>query len=834
MVVGESRTEEDVYSVPFSSDRDKLVRTILSDVVGADMSKVHFTYLVKTPTTATARATEADAMRDYDELREEIQRIQPECILMLGELALNFIGQVKGVLKYHGEVMELDYCDGMIPPIRTVFTFAPAYLKYNEARLKDYAVDIDRAWRITTGWVEPLAKVTRIERVTKVEQVRELVGYIRQTKEFAFDYETTGLEIFTGDVTTCLSVCYQPGISYAIPLHHAESPFSPDEIAEIYEILNEVFDDPEIRKIGHNTKFDLHLLRNDGIARVRGRIDDTMLMHSLWDETARHSLEHLTDEFFPDYAGYKLESTKYSWKNMPMDVLVARNGTDADMTFRLCVLLESKLLEDERVYKIYRNLTIPALKVLQKLEYEGVGINKPLLLEYLTEVNDMLERKLVQMRGYDEVLSYVAWKRQSLVDAKVEEIRIKLLTAKPHMAAKYNAQLADLKAGNVDLYEEVNFDSTKQLSDLLYSRHGFGYTAISGGGTGKEVLDELEDHTGFLSALLAYRSLMKLKGTYLEGILKRMDSADRLHPTYKVNGTVTGRLSCTDPNLQNIPNVAKLNDADVVRAVAMIKRLFIPDPGQTLLQADYSQAELRIIADFAEETNMLAVYAAGGDIHANTAAHLLGITLEKFKAMVDKEKKKARTRAKAGNFGLIYGMMPPGYQAYAKQNYGIEISLKTAERDRAAFFKLYPELLNYHKLYIAKGQKFGYVRTLFGRKRHLPDIYSPNRRFRSDAEREAINSPVQGTAGEFTIFAIVLLDFRLPETVRLRNTVHDSIIYSTPDEQVDKTARMVAYTGANLPTMKYFGKELEHIGMKMDIEISKESWKDMAEYSLIS
>ena len=321
------------------------------------------------------------------------------------------------------------------------------------------------------------------------------------------------------------------------------------------------------------------------------------------------------------------------------------------------------------------------------------------------------------------------------------------------------------------------------MGSLLYGAEGFGFEKpyvkakrAEAEATGKEYLMELNDSTRFIDDLLLYRSIGKTLSTYLHGINDRLDANDRVHTSFLQHGTKSGRLSSQNPNLQNLTNVAKLTDPTAIEVVSMVKKPFIAPEGYTLCQIDYSQAELRIIASFAGETNMLDAYNAGIDLHALYAARMLKTDLDGFYKLDKADQKNWRTRAKAGNFGLIYGMSAEGLVHYAKNNYGVILSLKEATEMRNDFFAMYPRLLDYHDTYIAKGRKFGYVRTLYGRMRRVPQILDQNEYIRGMDERVAINSPVQGTAGEFTVFAISLLRNRLDPRVKFVNTVHDSIV----------------------------------------------------------
>ena len=230
---------------------------------------------------------------------------------------------------------------------------------------------------------------------------------------------------------------------------------------------------------------------------------------------------------------------------------------------------------------------------------------------------------------------------------------------------------------------------------------------------------------------------------------------------------------------------------------------------------------------FADEETMLQAYRDGKDLHELTAANTLQMDVERFKQLPKEEYKDNRYKAKAQNFGWIYGQSAGGFVNYAKAQYDIDLTPEQADLWRRRFFKKYPKLLSYHRTYKAMAERDGYVRTLFGSKVHIPDIYSPVGVKRSHAERNAINSPIQGTSGQMTEFGIALLYRRLTPQVRLLNSVHDSALYNSPNSLVKESIRVIKSTLENLPLEQYFGVRFDKIPMKVDVEISTKSWKDM-------
>lgn len=792
-----------------------------------------------------------------NDLLKKVLKIKPENVLLTWQynnekgvivaLGMDAVESVMGktkekISKLRGEFITTENYQ-LMP------TFSTNYAIRTEANLKLLAEDIDKAYKLLNGLelkAEP--KKTNTTMITTYEGVEQLVEYIKETGVCAFDFETTGLDIFSEDfAATMISFSFQHGSSYTIPIDHYQTPMQPKERVRSLKLLKtEVFNNHLIRKIGHNIKFDMHICRLYGMWPIRGRIDDSMLMAHLIDETNLVNLKFLVTKYIKKFANYEDALDKYNknYAAIPLDELSQYAGIDTDVTFRLATLFESWLLKDKLLYTLYRNLQIPALRVLEDMEYKGVLIDKDGLHDSIMEAQRLLSEQEQKMRGYDQVESLEAHRfeeaRKEAI-AKLQERKEKLtadLQAKGKTTNKtletVEQKLMELKTGSqVPKYEPFNFGSWQQLTELLFeSKKGFKFKlpkdnkGVTMKGTGKDVIILLDDESGFIADLRVYRGVKTVLGTFLQGIYEKLDYKNLLHTDYKQVGTKSGRLSSSKPNLQNVPSNSKLSDETSKKVTSFVKKAFTVPEGHTLIQLDYSQAELRVVASFANETAMLTAYKNEQDLHAVTAASMLKLTLEAFYELDKDTQKKWRTRAKAGNFGLLYGMSAGGFKQFAIRDYGLELTDKEAIDMRNVFFQTYPNLLEYHSTYIAKGRKFGYVRTLFGRKRHTPDIHSSDNFKRSEDERVSLNSPIQGTAGEFTIFALALLHNRLDPRVQIANSVHDSIILYCPDELLDETIELLKLTCENLPTEQYFGKSLR-IGMKVDIETSKTHWGDL-------
>lgn len=791
-------------------------------------------------------------------LKEDLYRLNftTSTILTMGSDATKIFESGKVDLKKNRGILKVaNIGDKLIPFIQT---YSEDYVDKFRNNVEEWALDILKAYNLANGVVDAVGN-TKMVLVDTMDKVDELIDYVKQTGIASFDFENTkitNLGVNDPDFyATTLSFSFQFGSGWVIPLYHYDRVFTDNQIATIFEKLRvEVFENPEVRKIAQHLKWDAHVLNHYGIGKLRGRIDDTKLMMHLYNEVERRGLKDMVRVFFSEFAGYENATKGMKWHEIPLIVLAQYNATDTDLTLRLAVLLESYLQKDVRSYIIYRNLTMSAWRPLFNAEVMGMDIDKEFLAKAIKTVDKDISEQLEKLNSYKQVKRYKFALNKQKVDAELKSVYGKLkqriLDSEKMAKAKYEKakvkkeswkdyyvvtktedllkiKLQDLKTGKTVLFGEFNFGSPKQVSDLLFTSE-FGFKLDSDDiSTGKDNLESLDDDTGFVQDLLAYRSMGKMQSTYLRGIMDRLDEDGRVHTTFKIDGTSSGRLSSQNPNLQNIPNPYKLKDERLKNIVSYVKRSFTVPDGYTLIQADYAQAELRIIASFADETNMLEVYRTGGDLHSLTASKLIGVAYEYF-IEHKHEYKLDRFKAKAVNFGFIYGISVWGFVEYARVNYGIVLTEDEGQEIRDMFFELYPKLLEYHDTYIQKGIKFGWVRTLFGRKRHLPNIEAFDNFTRGQDERVAINSPIQGTAGEFTIFAIALFWNRLPRRWKLVNTIHDSIMFYIPTDELERAVEYIKYTMENLPIKQYFGKELK-LGMKVDVEASTENWASLEE-----
>ena len=552
------------------------------------------------------------------------------------------------------------------------------------------------------------------------DTLQQLTDELRSAGSFAFDTETTGLNPRSVDLV---------GISFSIKAHSGWFvPVSKGNSATVFEALRPVFSDSDLAKIGHNLKFDLSILAEQGID-VAGECYDTMLAHALIDPEQRHNLDTLSEDFLQYTTIRFSELVPEVKKGQPIDYSSVKPQAladyaieDADVTLQLWELFKAKLEESGQA-KVFYEIETPLLPVLVAMEREGILMNEATLVD----TGKSLE-------GHIETL------RESI---------------------------------NAAAGREFNLNSPKQLGEILFDELKLvekpKKTKTGQYATNEQVLSSLAPKHPIVANILEYRQLTKLKSTYIDALPHSIDPVSgRVHTNYGQVQTSTGRLSSNDPNLQNIP----------VRSVQgrEIRKAFIARPGWKLLSADYSQIELRILAALTEDAGLLNAFREGRDIHAATAAKI-------FEVELDEVSREQRSTAKMVNFGIPYGISAFGLA----QRLGT-VSRTEAQEIINNYFAQFPGIPGYMSRMQESAKAKGYVETITGRRRYLQDINSRNGTIRAAAERNAINMPIQGTAADMIKIAMVNVQNALVEqglNTRMLLQVHDELIFDLdPSEEV--------------------------------------------------
>ena len=555
-----------------------------------------------------------------------------------------------------------------------------------------------------------------------------LAETLRAAGRFAFDTETTALNP---------RHCRLIGVSFATAPFAGHFVPVPEDGAERQAVLDDlraIFRDPGPVKTGHNLKFDLSVLAGHGI-EVAGVCHDTMLAHALIDPGQRHNLDALAENFlgyspipFSELFPEARKGAELDYSAVDATRLADYAIEDADVALRLWQVLEPKLAETGQS-KVFHEVETPLLPVLADMEREGIRLDR----DILAETGASLEQHIDQLR-------------QSI-----------------HRAAG----------------REFNLNSPKQLGEVLFDELKIAdkpkKTRTGQYATGEQVLAQLAPHHPIAAELLEYRQFAKLKSTYVDALPDAIDpDTGRVHTHYGQVQTATGRLTSTDPNLQNIPVRSERGRE--------IRRAFVPREGWLLLAADYSQIELRILAALTGDRGLLDAFRAGRDIHTATAARVFGAAPED----VTREQ---RATAKMVNFGIPYGISA----------FGLAQRLGTVTRAEAqsiidSYFEQFPGIPHYMERMKAFAREHGYVETVTGRRRHLPDIRSANGPVRSAAERNAINMPIQGTAADMIKIAMVRVHHRLRErnlNTRMLLQVHDELIFDLDPEEETEAREIV-------------------------------------------
>ena len=561
--------------------------------------------------------------------------------------------------------------------------------------------------------------------INNASELQELVAYLTTFAEFCFDTETTGV-----DPNTCRIV----GMSFAAePFKAWYLPFGDANRAEYIKILRPLFENEAIAKIGQNIKFDLMVLAKLGIA-VRGKRLDTMLMHYLLDSESRHNMDFLAERYL-NYSPIAIETLiGKGAKQLTMDMVGVERvaeyaAEDADVTLRLKHVLYPEV-EKMAMLDLYHNIEAPMIDVLAAMEMAGVTVDCEALARYAVELREMLQR----------------------LESEVRE-----MAGEPALNINSSRQLGEVLFGKLRITDKPKMTKTKQFS------------------TEEEYLQGFAHDFPIVSKILEYRGVKKLLSTYVEALPELVNKeTGKIHTSYNQAVTATGRLSSTNPNLQNIPVRDALGKP--IRAAFVAS-----DAEHTLVAADYSQIELRLMAHLSGDEALIEAFKQGEDIHAATAARLYG----KGVAEVSSDERRS---AKTANFGIIYGISAFGLAQR------LDISNRDAKELITNYFETYPGVKRYMDDAVAKATTEGYVETMFGRRRTLHDITSSNRTVRGLAERNAINAPIQGSAADIMKLAMVEI-YRRFEAEGIRSKmimqVHDEVVVDTLNEELESVKRIV-------------------------------------------
>ena len=567
--------------------------------------------------------------------------------------------------------------------------------------------------------------------ISTEKSLKELIKKASKAKTIALDTETTGLDYMDTELVG-ISLSYQAGEAYYIPLKHDDDSVDQLDLDIVLKELRPLLEGSSNKIIGQNIKFDRNVLAKYGvdIASIK---NDTMMMSYVLDASAtRHNLDALSSYYlnyktstFEDVAGKGVKQITFD--KVPIEAATNYAAEDADITLRLYEELNPRLEGEDSLNKLNDEIEIPLIEVLSEMEQNGAILNSKILNS----------------------------------QSKDLESRIKKLEEKAY-------QLAG---------EEFNLGSTKQLREIFFEKLKYRIIKKTPGGqpsTDEKVLAELAEEYELPKVLLEHRTLSKLKSTYTDKLPNQVSqSTGKVHTSFHQAVTTTGRLSSSDPNLQNIP----IRTEDGRR----IRQAFEPSKGNKFISADYSQIELRVMAHMSKDAGLLEAFLEGEDVHSKTASEVFDVDIKDVTSDL-------RRNAKAINFGLIYGISAFGL---GKQ---LGISRNLAAEYMAMYFEKYPDVKKYMESTKEFASQNGYVETLFGRRLYLRDINATNAMRRQASERAAINAPVQGTAADIMKIAMINMHKAIKtekSEAKLILQVHDELILDTPKDEIDKIVSLI-------------------------------------------
>lgn len=698
---------------------------------------------------------------------------------------------------------------------------------------------------------------SRYDIIKSFSQVKRLVKACLKTGIASVDFETNAEGIYNKTFKpTILSVTFQVGSGVSIPLCHHEYE-NPHWKRWLKYFGRKVVENPNITKVGWNLKFDLQIFELYGIY-VRGTVLDGMLMKYLLNEEKPNDLKSMVRRYLPEHGDYEKAEKfdKIPWDKKPLEPLCKYGCQDTDYTLRLAMFFESKLIEIG-MYPLFRHLIMPASRVLQHAEKTGLYLDRKFNQELLESYKPKIEQATSNCLNLPRVKKFSRWLVQERISKYLASIESELEDLDYHnpkdarKIASREQKISNIRAGvfttkkELELTREVNLGSTIDLPLLLYSEKGFKFPIIkytkdkkTNRDTDKPSTDEdtlvelrltVKDSESpkaiFLDNLLELRGLKKMYTTYIEGWHDKVQDDDRIHGQFKIIGTTSGRLSSSEPNLQQIPKTS---------VDANIKKQLVAPKGKLYMALDYSQAELRIMAHLSGDETYLEAFAKGQDPHLAIAANKYGISYEEAnKAYSDEQHpdyklwKNRRKQAKQICFGIIYGIQKKLLAVkLSDPKAGIIVTPDEAQQQLNEFFQEHPKIkkfmINQEKVLV----RHGYIKSLFGRKRRLPQVYSDNEQEAAYAVRLSVNMPCQSAASDMNLFASILNYWKMRQGklpfMQETCNVHDATYYLVSPEYINTwVVYEIWETCRNPNTKEYFNFQIDDVSMSMDITIGR-------------
>ena len=684
-----------------------------------------------------------DKFKTLDNLYKNIKKIDKE--------------RIKNLLE---ENKELAYISKELVTINTNLEITDDFNQFkisssNNQELNDFFKELEFDSMIDDDFKKSDLRDTKYSIINNKKDFIRLKKSLSRIKEFSLDLETTSINALDAEIVG-IAISYNSDEGFYIPLSH-ETDIDQLDLNYVLENLKEILESSKIKKIGQNLKYEILVFKNYSI-NLGGIYFDTMVASHFLDSSLQsYSLDNLSRRFLDHkMLSYKditkIEKKEIPFKQVPVDVAMNYACEDSDITYKLYCIFKDKLLDKDLLVQFHKN-EMPFVSVLANLESNGVFIDS----KKLNDISAKFEKKI----------------------NKIEKTIYK------------------------SIGYEFNINSTLQLRDILFDKlklKPFKKTKKGEFSTDSESLQSIEDQHSIVKEILAYRFYSKLKSTYLDSLPELINvNSNRVHTSYNQTGTSTGRLSSSNPNLQNIP--IKTDEGKQIR-----ESFSSPKDDSVIISADYSQIELRLLAHFSSDPTMLKSYKNNEDIHLNTASEI-------FEVPINKITSQQRSLAKTINFGIIYGIGPK------RLSLQIDSDIKTAKEYIEKYFSRYSRVKNYFEDTISYTRENGYIETILNRKRYLKDINSKNFILRSANERAAINTPIQGSAADVIKLAMINInqDKELKNYAKLVIQVHDELVFECKKDKVDYVSKKV----------KNYMENSIKIKVPLKVDINKgQSWSD--------
>lgn len=694
---------------------------------------------------------------------------------------------------------------------------------------------------------------TKYKIITNKQELKKLIQCCKQTGYASVDFETNAEPIYNKSFKpTILSVTFQPGFGCSIPLDHFETKKYTSSGWNWKKMLRkfgeEIIENSEVVKVAWNYKFDDQIFQKYNIY-YRGACLDGMLAKYLLNEEKPNDLKSMVRRYLPEYGDYEKQDKfdKIPWDKKELEPLCHYGCQDTDYTLRLMLFFEKKLI-DLGLYNTYRNLIMTASRVLTSVEKNGLYVDRAFNQELLDSYLPKIEAAKEAIYNLPRVKKFTKRYNQSKIEKYIAKLEEEIENLDPRVDKRKiqsrEQKIANIRAGvfttkkELELIRPVSLGSSVDLPQLMYSEEGFNFEVIKKNDSGKPSTDE-ETLTNlrltvkkpdspkavFLDSLLELRGLEKMYKTYIEGWHEKTQDDDRLHGRFLIHGTTSGRLSSAEPNAQQIPKTS---------VDPNIKKQLVAPKGTLYIASDFSQAELRIMAHLSGDETYLNAFNSGQDPHLAIAATKYHVSYDEALKIYEDENhpdhkiwKVRRKQAKQIAFGLIYGI---GAKLLAVKlsdpKSGIIVTPEEAQKEMDIFFGQHPKL----KTFLKKQEKFlrknGYLVSLFGRKRRLPQIYSSDRGEEAYALRLALNFPCQSAASDMCLFGSILIYYlmrqgKLPPTKSVC-LVHDANYQITKPENINTWSIYEMWQIYRNPLTKpYFGFQIDDLDMEMDFVIGR-------------